>query len=152
MIRVVTTDPSRYDSYRNTPDRARGRVRPLPNSALRSDRADAHRPRGVVSAPEGATARQCIDALSQWRCADGDERNPSLRRVAGWRRGIFQENMPPRRRCAPALPRAPSAVHWHSVLYWHNVLYWYGVLYFGFSRTAGLPVAVGNARWRGQRW
>ena len=61
------------------PDHARGRVRPLPNSALRSDREEVHRPRGVISAPEGATAQQCINALSQWRCVDGDERNPSLR-------------------------------------------------------------------------
>ena len=61
------------------PDHTRGRVSPLPNSALRSDSKDVHRPRGVISAPEGATARQCINALSQWRRVDGDERNPSLR-------------------------------------------------------------------------
>ena len=58
------------------PHHARGRVRPLPNSALRSDREDVHRPRGVISAPEGATARQCINALSQWRRRRG--RAPGL--------------------------------------------------------------------------
>ena len=64
-----------------TPDHERGRVSQLPNSALRSDSEDVHRPRGAwgVISSQGATAQQCINALSQWRCVDGDERNPSLR-------------------------------------------------------------------------
>ena len=49
---------------------ARGRVSSLPNSALRSDREHVHRPMGVISAPEGATARQCHDVSMPYLSGD----------------------------------------------------------------------------------